>query len=120
MTPRSILFHNPDCSKSRATLELLDRAGIDYELRLYLDLPLNLNELRAVSSALVDGESAILREEDVVKTNPSLDLATLAQAARLQLIADQPILMQRPIVMRGQRAKIGRPPESVLDLFDGA
>ena len=117
MTPKPILFHNPDCSKSRATLELLDQAGIDYEVRLYLETPLNLNELDAVSSALEDGAGAILREEDAVKANPNLDPATLDEAARLQLIADQPVLMQRPIVMRGQRAKIGRPPESVLNLF---
>jgi len=117
VTPKPILFHNPDCSKSRATQELLDQAGIDYEVRLYLETPLNLNELDAVSSALEDGASAILREEDAVKANPNLDPATLDEAARLQLIADQPVLMQRPIVMRGQRAKIGRPPESVLNLF---
>jgi len=117
VTPQPILFHNPDCSKSRATLELLDQAGIDYELRLYLKAPLNLNELHAVSSALDDGPGAILREEDAVKSDPTLDPAVLDQAARLQLIADQPVLMQRPIVMHGQRAKIGRPPESVLNLF---
>ena len=115
---KPILFHNPDCSKSRATLALLDERKVDYAVRLYLELPLDLSELQMLTTILEDGANSILREADAIKTDPSLNPSAMSLKERLELIANHPNLMQRPILMHRGVAKIGRPPESVLSLLD--
>ena len=112
-----LLLHNPKCSKSRATLALLEERGVDFETRLYLEAPLDEAELRALGERL--GRAPI----DFTRTKQ----AEFAEAGRskdadddaiLAAMAKTPILMERPVVVRGSRAAIGRPPEDVLALLD--
>ena len=111
------LFHNPRCSKSRATLALLEAEGLTFTVHLYLETPLSEQALRALADQLIDGKEAILRAGDAAKVEPDVDPSSLTPDERLTLIVRYPELMQRPIVQLGDQAKIGRPPESVLELF---
>lgn len=111
------IFHNPLCSKSRATLALLEDEGIDFRVQLYLEAPPSEQALHALADQLIDGKAAILRTEDVAKVEPSVDSSSLTPSERIALIARHPELLQRPIVRYRGKAKIGRPPESVLALF---
>ena len=111
------LFHNPRCSKSRATLALLEAEGLTFTVHLYLETPLSEQALRGLADRLIDGEETILRTEDAAKVEPDVDASSLTPDERIALIVRYPELMQRPIVQLGDQAKIGRPPESVLELF---
>ena len=112
-----VLLHNPRCSKSRATLALLEERGVDFETRLYLDEPLDESELRALGERL--GRSVIdyTRTKQTEFAEAGLSKSS-ADDAILAAMAKTPILMERPIVVRGSRAAIGRPPEDVLGLLD--
>ena len=110
------LWHNPRCSKSRTALKLLEDAGATVAVRLYLQDPPSLADLAAVHKAL--GRPAI----DMVRTGEAAFRAaglskTDADAALLQAMADHPILIERPVAIRGGRAVVGRPPEDVLTLL---
>ena len=112
-----LLLHNPKCSKSRATLALLEERGTTFATRLYLEEPLDVDELRALGERL--GKAPI----DFTRTKQAeFSDAGLAQdsgdEAILSAMAATPILMERPVVVRGVRAAIGRPPEDVLALLD--
>lgn len=111
-----LLLHNPKCSKSRATLALLEENGAHFATRLYLEEPLDEGELRDLGARL--GRSAIdftrtkqAEFADAGLSKESSDDEILAAMART------PILMERPVVIRGPRAAIGRPPEDVLALL---
>ena len=115
MTTRSALtiWHNPRCSKSRQTLALLEEAGVELTVRRYLDAPPTAEEIAQVLSQLdmTDPRDLMRTGEKVYK---ALNLAEVAGDALLHEMADQPILIERPIVSDGRRAVIGRPPEAVL------
>ena len=112
-----LLLHNPRCSKSRAALALLQEAGVAFSERRYLDEPLSRDELAELRRRL--GRPAaewVRRGEDAYAAaglGPDAD-----EAAVLDAMAAQPILMERPIVVRGPRAVVGRPPEAVRALLD--
>lgn len=110
------LWHNPRCSKSRAALALLSEAGVEVEVRLYLTDPPSRAELDAVLSALGLPAAAILRKGETrakaLGLSPQSDEAVL----RAAMVSD-PILIDRPIALRGERAVLGRPPEEVLGLL---
>lgn len=112
------LYHNPRCSKSREALALLEARGADITLRRYLDEPLSLIELQSLAARLVDPI------ENLVRTNEEqwkvLALDTPSDEQRLQAIARHPRLLQRPLLDRGDRAIIGRPPEAIMALLDEA
>ena len=117
-TDDSILFlHNPKCSKSRATLALLKDNGAVFATRLYLDEPLTTDELRDLGKRL--GMSAVeyTRTKQTEFGEAGLTKDSAADEI-LAAMAKTPILMERPVVIRGSRAKIGRPPEDVLGLLD--
>jgi arsenate reductase len=109
------IYHNPRCSKSRATLGLLEDRGIDVEIVEYLKQPPDISTLRdllgklglAARDIVRTGESAF-RESGLGLDSPDDQL--------LELISRQPIVLQRPIVEVGARARIGRPPEQVLEI----
>ena len=116
MKPR--IYHNPRCSKSRATLELLEERGIDLEIIEYLATPLDSAGLRALLAKLGAAPRDIVRADENAFRESGLDLATADDAAVVDLIARHPKIMQRPIVETATGARIGRPPEQVLDLFE--
>ena len=105
------IYHNPRCSKSRQTLKLLQDSGKEFSVVAYLDLPLTKKQLKELCEKLDMNPQEITRtNEAIFKTleKPTTD------AQWLDAIAAHPILMQRPIVVKGDKATIGRPPENVL------
>ncbi|MCI2399169.1 arsenate reductase (glutaredoxin) [Aliiroseovarius subalbicans] len=110
------IWHNPRCSKSRATLALLEENGVTPEVRRYLDDAPSEAEIRAVLDALNAAPIELMRRgEQAFKTlglSKDSDDATLIAA-----MGTHPILIERPIVIHKGRARIGRPPESVLEIL---
>ena len=111
------IWHNPRCSKSRGAYEILQERGIDAEVVKYLDEAPSRAELERVLGLLgTDDPTAIARTgEDRWK---ELGLAGADRDAVLDAMAANPILIERPIVIKGDRAVVGRPPERVLELLD--
>lgn len=111
-----LLIHNPRCSKSRKALELLEERGASFELRLYLEDPLSGAELTELRRRL--GRPAL---EWTRRGEPAFSAAGLGPESRedavLDAIAQHPELLERPILVRGERAVVGRPPERVLELI---
>ncbi len=114
---RAIILHNPRCSKSRTTLELLRSRGVEPEIRLYMESPLSTAELRTLLQALGTPAATIVRMDEPAWCELGLDAAITDEAVLLAAIAQEPVLLQRPIVVVGGRAAIGRPPENVLALL---
>ena len=109
------IYHNPKCSKSRQTLELLKEKGIEPTVVEYLKEPLTKDEVSSLIKKLdVDSQLLIRKKEDLYKENkPSIETdADIAKA-----IEKFPKIMERPIVVCGSKAVIGRPPENVLALI---
>lgn len=113
-----VLWHNPRCSKSRSALELLLARGIEPEIRAYLDAPPDAGELRDLLAALDLPARALLRAgEEAYKTLGLAD-ETLGEDTLIAAMAAHPRLIERPLLVVGARAVIGRPPENVLALLD--
>ncbi|HBW8617280.1 arsenate reductase (glutaredoxin) [Klebsiella pneumoniae] len=117
MTDAVKIYHNPRCSKSRETLSLLQSRGIDPEVVLYLETPPDAGTLRQLLQLLgMESPRELMRQkEDLYK---SLNLAdpALRNAALIQAMVDNPKLIERPIVVSRGQARIGRPPEQVLEI----
>lgn len=111
------IYHNPRCSKSRATLELLNERGIETDVVEYLRTPPSAAELERVLAKLELPARELVRanEPEFKASGASLDAP---DAELLALIAEHPKLLQRPIVEVGDAARIGRPPENVLELLE--
>ena len=112
-----LLLHNPNCSKSRATLGLLEERGVAFQTRFYLENPLGQEELVDLGHRLGKPALEFTRSKQAEFANASLD-ASSSEAELFAAMAAEPILMERPILIRGKRAAIGRPPEDVLLLLD--
>jgi arsenate reductase len=113
-----LIFHNPRCSKSRQTLQLLLQQGIEPDIRLYLEQPPTDLELRDLLQKLNIEPRALLRRSETDYKEQNLSDVTLGDDALVQAMVQFPKLIERPIVIRGSRAVLGRPPENVLDLLD--
>ena len=110
------IYHNPRCSKSRAALALLREHGVELEVVEYLQTPLSPATLRALLKKLGVKPLEIIRQGET-EYKPYAT-KNLSDADWIVAIAAHPILLERPIVVRGNRAVVGRPPEAVLQLFD--
>ena len=109
------IYHNPRCSKSRATLALLVERGIEPEIIDYLNNPPNAMMLKQIQAALdVPVMDMGRTKEAPFKEN---DLESATENELIDAIAQFPILLERPIVVNGSRAAIGRPPENVLEIL---
>ncbi len=112
------MYHNPKCSKCRATLALLQEKGIAPELITYLETAPTVAALAEVVKKLGKGPKDIIRFNEEVATELGISPADERPDAEwLQIIADNPKLLERPIVINGDRAAIGRPPEQVLEIL---
>ena len=111
------IFHNPRCSKSRSACELIAARGIEATIVNYLTTPPSIEELRTLLDKLgIKAHDLVRRGEPEYKefyAGKQLD-----EDAWLAALAAHPILIERPIVVRGDKAVIGRPPEKVLELLD--
>lgn len=114
---RVLLLHNPRCSKSRATRALLEERGVSFDERLYLEDPLSRAELEDLQARLGKPPGQWVRRKEGAFAEAGLTDAA-GDGELLDAIAAHPVLMERPIVVRGERAAIGRPPEDVLALID--
>jgi len=112
-----LLLHNPRCSKSRATLALLEERGVEMKVRPYLDEPLSRDEIVELGRRLGRPVAAFTRQKQAEFAEAGLD-ASSSDAEIAAAMVEHPILMERPILVRGQRGAIGRPPEDVLALLD--
>jgi arsenate reductase len=111
------LYHNPRCSKSRQTLALLQENGIQPEIIEYLTSPPSLAALQQLQQLLGVAALQMLRTKEQVFAELGLDKHGLTDTQLLQAAAANPILLERPIVVCGDRAVIGRPPENALELL---
>ncbi len=111
------IWHNPRCSKSRQTLELLRERGIEPMIREYLKQPPGKADVERLID-LVGGDARdLIRDGEPEFKRLGRKKAELSRAEVAQAIAAHPVLLQRPIVVAGKRAAIGRPPEAVLPLL---
>lgn len=111
------IYHNPECSKSRETLALLREHGVEPQIVEYLKTPPTAAELKKLVAALGIGPEQLVRKgEDAFKTRYAGK--TLTDAQWIAAMAADPVLIERPIVVSGARAVLGRPPQNVLQLLD--
>ena len=111
------IYHNPRCSKSRQTLALLEENGVTPDIILYLENTPTAEELTAVIKKLgIKARDLLRKGEDDYKT---LDLGnvSLSDEKLIAAMAKHPKLIERPIVIKGKKAVLGRPPENVLQLL---
>lgn len=111
------LYHNPRCSKSRLTLALLRDRGVEPQIILYSEQQLDATQLQDILDKLDMRPRELLRRSDEAYKRLDLKDLNLSDKRLLQAMLDYPKLIQRPIVVRGKRAVIGRPPENVLNLL---
>ncbi len=111
------IYHNPRCSKSRQTLALLEDRNVELEIIDYLKTPPLADELKSIIKKLgVSARDIVRKNEDAYKDNNLGDTSKSDDDIIAAMVAS-PKLIERPIVVAGEKAAIGRPPESVLDIL---
>lgn len=114
---KTTIYHNPRCSKSRQTLQILEQHGVNPEIVLYLETPPAADEIKGLLKKLGISARELMRKgEDVYKDNNLADTA-LSEAQLIAAMVNNPKLIERPIVVKGSNAVLGRPPENVLALI---
>lgn len=115
--PTITILHNPRCSKSRQTLALLEENGVQPDVVEYLKTPLSVEEIKSLYSKLaIDEVSQMMRVKEAEFTQAGLTKDSDDEAL-FTAMASYPKLIERPVVINGDKAKIGRPPEAVLDII---
>ncbi len=118
MTTTVTIYHNPRCSKSRETLALLKENGVEPEVVLYLDTPPDAATLASLLSKLgFTSARELMRQKEDLYKELNLGDKQLSEAQLIQAMIDNPKLIERPIVLANGKARIGRPPESVLAIL---
>ncbi len=111
------IYHNPRCSKSRQTLALLEEKGVKPQIVHYLDNPPSVSELTAIVAKLGVGARGIIRTGEAAYKELGLGDISKPDAVVIKAMVDNPILIERPIVVSGAKAAIGRPPNAVLSIL---
>ena len=111
------ILHNPRCSKSRTTLQLLKDNGVDPEIILYLDTPPDVSQLTAILGKLNMQPRDLMRKGQSEYKALGLENEQLSDDQLIAAMIKAPILIERPIVLANDKASIGRPPESVLGIL---
>ena len=111
------IYHNPRCTKSRQTLALLEDKGINPKVVEYLKTPLNKSEVADILQKLGKSPRDIIRKGEVEYKESGADNKDLSDEQLIEKIAQNPKLLERPIVVNNQKAAVGRPPENVLDIL---
>ncbi|MEC7433524.1 MAG: arsenate reductase (glutaredoxin) [Pseudomonadota bacterium] len=117
MTEATRIFHNPRCSKSRQTLELLQQKGIEPVIIRYLETPPTEQELLHILDLLGCEPRELMRTKEAEYREQGLDNPDLSREALIRAKANTPKLIERPIVLANGKAAVGRPPENVLDIL---
>ncbi len=113
----TVIYHNPKCSKSRATVALLRDHGIEPEIIEYLKAPPDPATLSRILRLLGKEPRELMRVREPAYREQNLGDPGLDRDALIQAMVDHPIVIERPIVVHGGRARVGRPPEAVLDII---
>lgn len=108
---------NPKCTKCRLTMDILNEEGIDTTVVEYLNTPPNSSELNEILDLLGLEPRDLMRKHEAPYKDNDLDNPELSHDQLIQAMIDNPILIERPIVINGNKATIGRPPEKVLDIL---
>ncbi|KMM81461.1 arsenate reductase (glutaredoxin) [Pseudomonas deceptionensis] len=111
------LYHNPRCSKSRGALELLEARGLTPTVVRYLDTPPDAPQLRDLLAKLGISARQLLRSGEEEYKTLNLADSSLSEAQLIDAMAAHPKLIERPILVAGDKAVIGRPPEKVLEIL---
>jgi arsenate reductase len=106
------MYHNPRCNTSRRTLALLREKGVEPVIVEYLKTPYTTAQLKRLLGQLKMPASALVRKKDAAAAG--IDPKNLSEAALIEAMAKNPIIVERPIVVSGNKAALGRPPEAVL------
>lgn len=112
-----VLYHNPRCSKSRRTLALLHERSLEPQVIEYLKTPPDESALRELLRKLDRAPREVLRTGEAPYSELGLHDPDIDDDTIISAMARHPILIQRPILVAGDRARIGRPPESVLEIL---
>ncbi len=111
------IYHNPRCSKSRQTLALLEDRGEAPQVVLYLEAPPDAATLARILGLLGLGARDVMRRKEAPFKELGLADPGLSEEDLIRAMVENPILIERPIVVAGNRAALGRPPEAVLDIL---
>ncbi len=111
------IYHNPKCSKSRQTLELLKENGITPAIIEYLKTPPTADTLKKILGQLGLAPRDLMRKKEAIYAECGLDDPSLSDNALIDFMIQHPILIERPIVLANGKAALGRPPEQVLEIL---
>ncbi len=111
------IFYNPKCSKCRLTMDILENKGITASVVEYLDTPPDIAELNHILDLLGLEPRNLMRTFEAPYKENNLDNPDLSREQLIQAMIDHPVLIERPIVISGNKAIIARPPEKVLDIL---
>jgi len=109
------IYHNPRCTKSRLTLALLEEKGLSPTVIEYLQTPPDAEELTRITTLLGIGPRDLIRTGEAVYKE--LGLGDASDTDLIKAMVENPILIERPIVLANGKARIGRPPENVIDIL---
>ena len=109
------MYHNPRCNTSRRTLALLREKGIEPTIIEYLKTPYTTAQLKTLLNQLKMPASKLLRKKEAAAAG--IDPSNLSEDQLLAAMVKNPIIVERPIVVSGQKAALGRPPEAVLSVL---
>jgi arsenate reductase (glutaredoxin) len=111
------IYHNPRCSKSRQALDLLRQRGIEPDIVEYLKTPPSAAELKRILKQLGMAPRALMRKSEAPYKEKRLDNPKLTDDQLIAAMVADPVLIERPIVLEGGKAALGRPPEKVLEIL---
>lgn len=111
------IYHNPRCGKSRQTLALIEDAGIEPEVIEYLKTPPTAEELDAILKKLKIEPQELMRKGEAIYKELKLAERELSRDEAIAVMLEHPKLIERPIVVQGRKAVLGRPPENVKELL---
>ena len=111
------IYHNPKCSKSRQTLELLSAKGITPTIIEYIKNPPTVEKLKEILSQLGIAPRDLMRKKEDTYKELELGISSLSDKDLIDLMIEHPILIERPIVIANGKAVLGRPPEQVFDIL---
>ncbi len=111
------IYHNPRCSKSRQTLQLLEQHGIQPEVIKYLETPPDETTLKALLDMLGLEPRQLMRQKETEYQALGLDNPELDRDSLIRAMVEHPKLIERPIVVKNGKAALGRPPEDVLEIL---
>jgi arsenate reductase len=117
MSQKIIIYQKPTCSKCRETLKLLRESGLEFESINYYETPFSVSGLRGLLRKLGLSARELLRKDEPVARTLGIGRTNLTDAELIPLMVQHPDLIQRPIVVRGDKAVLGRPPEDVKALL---